>query len=307
MSELRCHAEDYLALRRSLGYKLTFHNRLLPQFLDYLDAAGATSITTKLAVSFAQLPQGVHPVHWAHRLDIVRGFARYLQAIDPTTEVPPRDVFGARYQRPTPYLWQESEVLDLMAAARQLRPELRSFTYETLFGLLWSTGCRIGELIGLGRDDVDLTDGIITVREGKFGRSRLLPLQQSVTDSLASYIASRDRLCPKPRSRSFFVSSVGTSLVHQSVQQTFDQLARLTGLRTENKRPRVHDMRHSYAVRVLVSCYRSGIDIETRMLALSTYLGHVNIADTYWYLSASPELVELVAGRLDDGLGGAEL
>lgn len=126
MSELGRHAEDYLRLRRSLGYKLSSHNRLLAQFLDYLEAAGATSITTELAISFAQLPQGVHPVHWAHRLNIVRGFASYMQAIDQATEVPPHDVFATRYQRPTPYLWQESEVLDLMAAARRLRPALRA-------------------------------------------------------------------------------------------------------------------------------------------------------------------------------------
>ena len=307
MSELRRHAEDYLRLRRSLGYKLTSHSRLLAQFLDYLGAAGATSITTELAISFAKLPQGALPVHWAHRLNIVRGFATYLQAIDPATEVPPHDVFAARYQRPTPYLWQESEVLDLMAAARRLRPALRALTYETLFGFLWSTGCRIGEAIALERDDVELTNGIVTVRQGKFGRSRLLPLQKSMTDALASYVASRDRLGPKPRSAAFFVSSVGTPLVYQVVWQTFDRLATATGLRTETKRPRVHDLRHSFAVRVLVSCYRSGIDVETRMVALSTYLGHVNPVDTYWYLSSSPELVELVAGRLDYGPGGAEL
>jgi site-specific recombinase XerD len=230
MSELRRHAEDYLRLRRSLGYKLTSHSRLLAQFLDYLGAAGATSITTELAISFAKLPQGALPVHWAHRLNIVRGFATYLQAIDPATEVPPHDVFAARYQRPTPYLWQESEVLDLMAAARRLRPALRALTYETLFGFLWSTGCRIGEAIALERDDVELTNGIVTVRQGKFGRSRLLPLQKSMTDALASYVASRDRLGPKPRSAAFFVSSVGTPLVYQVVWQTFDRLATATGL-----------------------------------------------------------------------------
>ena len=363
MSELRRHAEDYLGLRRSLGYRLTFHSRLLPQFLDYLGAAGATSITTELAISFAQLPQGVQPVHWAHRLDVVRGFARYMQAVDPVTEVPPRDVFGARYQRPAPYLWQEAEVLGVMAAARQLRPALRALTYEALFGLLWSTGCRIGEAIALESADVDLTDGVITVRDGKFGRSRLLPLQQGTTDALAHYAASRDRLCLKPRSAAFFVSSVGNTLAHQSVHQTFDRLATATGLRTETKRPRVHDLRHSLAVmsplgvstalaaqgeeraplgvpgecptptrenppkgerqptgttemrhyqsggiiacRALLDLYRAGIDVETRMLALSTYLGHVNIADTYWYLSASPELVGLVAERLDDMAAGA--
>ena len=307
MSELRRHAEDYLKLRRSLGFKLTLHGRLLPQFVDCLDAAGATRVTTELAISFAQLPQGVQPVQWAHRLSMVRGFARYLQAIDPATEVPPHDVFAARYQRPTPYLWQEIEVLDLMAAARLLRPALCALTYECFFGLLWATGVRIGETIGLQRGDVDLTRGVITVRQAKLGRSRLVPLQQSSTDALACYAGSRDRLCPRPGSQAFFVSSRGTALVPQVVLQVFHRLAVKTGLRTETKRPRVHDLRHSFAVRVLVSCYRSGIDVETRMVALSTYLGHVNPVDTYWYLSSSPELVELVAGRLDDGPGGVEL
>jgi integrase/recombinase XerD len=304
MSELRRHAEDYLRLRRALGFKLTLHGPLLAQFTDYLDAAGAPGITTELAVSFARLPPGVQPIVWAHRLSMVRGFARYLQAIDPATEVPPYDVFAPRYQRPTPYLWQETEVLDLMAAARQLRPALCALTYETFFGLLWCSGMRIGETIGLRRGDVDLSAGVITVRQAKSGRSRLVPLQESTTDALARYAASRDRLCPQPRSHAFFISSRGTTLIPQAAGQTFHRLAVKTGLHSETKRPRVHDLRHSFAVRVLVSWYRSGIDVEARMVALSTYLGHVNPVDTYWYLSASPELVELVAERLGDRPAG---
>jgi integrase/recombinase XerD len=306
MSELRCHAEDYLRLRRSLGFKLTLHGPLLARFVDYLDAAGATTITTELAISFAQLPPDVQPIQWAHRLSMVRGFARYLQAIYPATEIPPYDVFAVRYQRPTPCLWKETEVLDLMAATRQLRPPLCALTYETFFGLLWCTGMRIGETINLQRGDVDLTEGVITVREAKLDRSRLVPLQQSTTNALASYAASRDQLCPQPRSNAFFISSVGTTLIPQAVLQTFHRLALRTGLRTETKRPRVHDLRHSFAVRTLVSCYRSGIDVEARMVALSTYLGHVNPVSSYWYLSASPELIELVAGRLDDRPAGDE-
>jgi integrase/recombinase XerD len=306
MNELGCHAEDYLRLRRSLGFKLRLHGPLLAKFVDYLDAEGATTLTTDLAVSFAQLPQGVQPIVWAHRLSMVRGFARYMQALDPATEVPPHDVFAARYQRPTPYLWQESEVLDVMAAACQLRPPLCALTYETFFGLLWCTGMRIGETIGLQRDDVDLNAGVITVREAKLGRCRLVPLQPSTTNALTGYAASRDRLCPQPRSQTFFVSSRGTTLIPQAVGQTFHRLAVRTGLRTETKRPRVHDLRHSFAVRALVSWCRSGIDVETRMLVLSTYLGHVNPTDSYWYLSASPELIELVAERLDGGPAGVQ-
>jgi len=306
MSELRRHAEDYLRLRRSLGFKLSLHGPLLAQFVDYLDAAGATTLTTELAISFAQFPQGVQPIVWAHRLSMVRGFARYLRAIDPATEVPPHDVFAARYQRPTPYLWQESEVQDLMAAAQKLRPQLCALTYETLFGLLWCTGMRIGETINLQRDDVDLGAGVITVRDGKLGRSRLVPLQQSATNALASYAADRDLLCSETRSRAFFVSSRGTTVIPQAVGQTFHRLAVKTGLHTETKRPRVHDLRHSFAVRAFISWCRSGIDVETQMAALSTYLGHVNPSDTYWYLSASPELIELVAERLGHQPAGDE-
>ena len=237
---------------------------------------------------------------------MVRGFARYLQAIDPATEVPPHHVFAPRYQRPTPYLWQETEVLDLMAAARQLRPALCALTYETFFGLLWCSGMRIGEAIDLQRDDVDLGAGVITVRQAKLGRMRLVPLLQSSADALASYAVRRDRLCPQPQSRAFFISGRGTALIPQVVGQVFHRLAVKTGLRTEMNRPRVHDFRHSFAVRVLVSCYRSGVDVEARMVALSTYLGHVNPVDTYWYLSASPELVELVAERLGERPTGVE-
>ena len=234
MSEFRRHAEDYLRLRRSLGFKLTLHGPLLAQFVDYLDAAQATSVTTELAVRFAQLPQRVQPIVWAQRLSMVRGFARYLQAVDPGTEVPPFHVFAPRYQRPTPYLWQETEMLDLMAQARKLRPALCALTYEALFGLLWSSGMRIGETINLQKGDVDLTDGVITVRQAKLGRTRLVPLQRNSVDALASYAASRNRLCPRPRSQAFFLSSRGTTLIPQAVGQTFHRLAVKTGLHTDD-------------------------------------------------------------------------
>ena len=300
MSELQRHVDDYLRLRRSLGFKLRLHEPLLTHFVEYLDAAGATTLTTELAISFAQLPPDVQPIVWAHRLSAVRGFSRYLQAMDPATEVPPDHVFATHYQRPTPYLWREREVLDLMTAARRLRPPLCAFTYETLFGLLWCTGMRIGETINLRREDVDLAEGVITVRETKLDRSRLVPLRQSTTDALSSYATARDRLCPEPSSRSFFISSRGTILIAQAVGQTFHRLAVKTGLHTETKRPRVHDLRHSFATRALISWCRSGIDVETQIVVLSTYLGHVNPSDSYWYLSASPELVELITERLGD-------
>jgi len=306
MSELHRHVGDYLTLRRSLGFKLRLHGDVLTQFADYLEAAGAATLTTEHAVSFAQLPKGVQPIQWAHRLTMVRGFARYLSSIDPATEVPPHDVFGARYQRPTPYLWEEAEVLSLMEAAGQLQPTLRAITYETLFGLLWSTGMRIGEAIDLKRSDVDLSAGVLTINEAKGGRSRIIPLDQSATDALSTYASRRERLCPQPKSQAFFVSSVGTTLLPQLVGSTFDQMATAIGLRTETKRPRIHDLRHAFAVRVLASWYRTDVDAAGRMVLLSTYLGHVNPVDTYWYLSVSPEVIELVAARLESRPRGGE-
>lgn len=165
---------------------------------------------------------------------------------------------------------------------------------------------RIGEAIGLERADVDLAAGVLTIREAKGGRSRLVPLEQSTTDALASYASARARLCPEPKSQAFFVSAVGTTLLPQVVGSTFDQIATAIGLRTGTKRPRVHDLRHAFAVRLLVSWYRSGVDVAAGMGLLATYLGHVNPVDTYWYLSASPELIELMAARLEGRSGGGE-
>lgn len=304
MTDLARHVQDYLRLRRALGFKLRRHGEVLPQLVAYLDAAGAATLTIELAVSWARLPQAVHPSTWADRLGAARGFARYLQTIEPATEVPPRDVFGARRYRPTPYLWSDADVRRLMEAALQIQPPLRAATHEALFGLLSVSGMRVGEVIGLERDDVDLTGGVLTIREAKFGRSRLVPLHASASAALSSYAATRDRLCPKPRSRTFFISSVGTALLIHGVEHTFNQLTTSLGLRTATVRPRLHDLRHSFAVNTLIGWHRSGADVGAHIAVLSMYLGHVNPAGTYWYLSAAPELMELAAAHLDGQFGG---
>src|SRR5512132_4255144 len=172
MSGLQEHVDQYLRLRRALGFKLKRDGQLLPQLVAYLEAAGAATVTSDLAISWAQLPRGVQPIKWAQRLSAARAFAVYMKTIDPSTEVPPRDAFGARQRRPTPYLWSQEEICRLLQAAATLRPPLRAATHEALFGLLAVSGMRIGEAIALEREDVDLAAGVITIREGKFGRSR---------------------------------------------------------------------------------------------------------------------------------------
>jgi integrase/recombinase XerD len=301
MSELHRHLEDYLRLRRALGFKLEFPGCVLPSLISYLEEAGAATVTAELAISWAGLPRGVLPITWAHRLGAARGFARYLKTIDPATEIPPAGIWPSISPRPQPYIWAEADIRRLLAAARELHPPLRAATYEALLGLLAATGMRLGEATGLDRADADLDGGVLTIRDGKFGRSRLVPLHPTVTSALASYAARRDQLCPSPATTRFFVSTAGTALRTSGVDSAFAQLTTALGLRTADRRPRVHDLRHSFASRQLLDWHRAGADVQARMPLLSAYLGHVSPAGTYWYLTAVPELMELAAARLAKG------
>lgn len=304
MSELSRHVADYLALRRRLGFKLVLEGQVLPQLVAYVEAAGSATLTAELAIAWAQLPVGVQPVTWTHRLGAARGFATYLKTIDPATEIPARDVFAGQGRRPTPYLWSNHDIGRLLAAAHDLQPALRGATLETLFGVLAVTGMRIGETLALDRNDVDLDDGVIIVVEGKFNRQRLIPLHPTAVDALRSYATFRDQVSQKPTSTAFFISwRGGTRVGYPAVHGVFRQLTTTIGLRTETVKPRIHDLRHSFAVRTLTEWHRAGIDVAGRMAVLSDYLGHVNPAGTYWYLSASPELMELAAQRLDGRIG----
>lgn len=302
MSDLASHLADYLKLRRAAGFKLVFDGTVLPQFVAYVQAAGSPALTVDLAVEWAGLPQDVLPISLAHRLGAIRGFARYLKAIDPATEIPPLGIWPSRAPRPAPYLWSAEEIDRLLHAARGIGPPLRAATYETLFALLAVTGMRIGEAMGLGRNDIDFAAGVITIREAKFDRERLVPVHSSTADALTAYACRRDERFP--RSASFFVSTVGTALRYSSVRATFIELATSIGLRTATQRPRIHDLRHSFTVRTLIQWHRSGTVIAAGMPVLSTYLGHVNPSGTYWYLSAAPELMELAAARLEGRFGG---
>ena len=300
MSALSEQVADYLRLRRALGFKLERAGRMLPQFVAWLDAAGARTITVELALAWARQPGGAHPIVWAHRLSAVRGFARFLATIDPGTQIPPTGLFAARYRRPTPYVYSSAEVTALLQGTRALRGPLRAATHEALFGLLAVSGMRVGEAIGLTRSDVDLHEAVITIRNTKLDRARLIPLHPSTTDALRAYATGRDRWCPAPKAGTFFVSGVGTALTYSGVYKTFVQVSTATGLRTAARRPRIHDFRHSLAVNTLIGWQRDGADVAGRLPLLSTYLGHVNPAGTYWYLSAVPELMQLAAARLEN-------
>ena len=305
MSTLRTAAEEYLAVRRSLGYKLELQGRLLLDFTGYLERTGAATVTVAAAVAWATQPAGAAPVWWKQRLSVVRCFARHLATLDPACEVPPTDLLPARYRRRTPYLYSPAEVAALVHAAGTLAVPLHAATYQALISLLAATGLRVGEAMALGRCDVDLDTGLLTVVRGKYGKSRRVPLHSTTTEMLRRYADRRDRLCPAPAAGSFFVSTAGTRLLASSVDGVFPQLLSLAGVPTPpgGRRPRVHDLRHSFAVATLLDWYRDGGDVHARLPLLSTYLGHTSPAHTYWYLHAAPELMALAARRLETSQG----
>jgi len=300
MTGLEQAAADYLALRRALGYKLRDYPWLLSGLVSYLEDAGAATVTAELALAWALAPSsgGSRPGYLSKRLSVARGFARHLQAFDPAAEVPPAGLAGPGPRRPAPYLYSGEDISALMAAASRLKPALRAATYQTLVGLLAVTGMRVGEAISLDRGDVHLDDGVLTVWYSKFGKSRELPLHPTTVDALRDYAAVRDKQCPKSEAASFLLSAAGTRLVYNTVQQVFAGLLRAAGVTgPAGQDPRLHSTRHTFACQTLLGWYRAGEDVQARMPLLSTYLGHANPANTYWYLSAVPELLSLAAQR----------
>jgi integrase/recombinase XerD len=302
---LRDRLTDYLALRRALGYRLARPEKLLGQFLDHLERAGATTITVAAALDWARQPTNGSSNWWAYRLSTVRGFATYLHGLDPAHQVPAPDLLPQRPMRGNPYLYSGTEIAALIAATGALRTPLRQATFATLIGLLAVTGIRVGEAIALNRGDLDLRAGLLLVRHGKFDKARELSLHPTTVDALRRYRRLRDRNTPATEP-ALLVSTAGTRLLYCNVHHTFHRLVRMAGLvpRSTSCRPRIHDLRHSFAVRAMLDAYAAGQDGQLRLTLLSTWLGHVHPGSTYWYLSASPELMAVAGQRLEAHLAG---
>ncbi len=303
MKPLTKAIHDYLALRRNLGFKLRDAGIALEKFATFMEQQNAEYVTTQLALEWAQQPSNALPAFWAQRLSYVRCFARHHVASDPNTEVPPPGLLPFRPARAHPYLYSRDEIECLLERALQLSPstELRGWTYHVLLGLLSVTGLRVGEALRLKLTDVDLDNGVLTVRGTKFGKSRLVPIHASTRDVLTRYRSRRTSHLGDCDAPHFFVTRTGHQLDGGDVRRTFYRLSRQIGLRgaQASHGPRLHDFRHRFAVETLLGWYRSGQDVERRLPVLSTYLGHVHISDTYWYLSAHPELMTLAMTRME--------
>jgi integrase/recombinase XerD len=304
MTTLRAAVHEYLTLRRGVGFKLHDAGTGLLQFVTFMEEHRAAYITQPLALTWAQQPSTVQPTEWARRLSFVRGFARHRSATDPRTQIPPEGMLPYRPKRAHPYLYSDDQIRDLLRAALTLpdRDGLRPWTYHGLFGLLSVAGLRLGEARHLELQDVDLRAAVLTIRGAKFGKSRLVPVHASTRHVLADYLARRARRwARRPVSSYVFVSNRGNRLDNGTIHRTFYTLSRQIGLRgpSESHGPRLHDLRHRFAVTTLLRWYRAGEDAERRLPILSAYLGHVHVSDTFWYLSAWPELMHEAMRRLE--------
>jgi integrase/recombinase XerD len=305
MTALQQAVEDYLRTRRALGFKLKNEGEHLHSFTSYMQAIGADTVTTAHAVRWATLPASAKPVYWAKRLGAVRGFARYLKSLDPATEIPSSELLPYRgWMRPTPHLYSQADIVALMTAAGCLKTRLGAATMQTLIGLLAVTGMRVGEAVRLDRDDIDLQHGRLVVRNSKFGKSRQLPLHPTTIGALRDYLILRDRLKPNPTTAALLIGTRGDRLSRGCAEWTFRLLRERVGLtaRPGCRPPRLHDIRHSFAVQTMLDSYQTGGDPSACAAALFTYLGHADPGASYWYLSAAPELLALAATRLEHHL-----
>jgi len=301
MTTIRAAAEDYLAIRRSLGFKLGTQGQVLMDFVAYLEHKGTETVTTEVTVEWATRPSGASALWHAMRLGVARRFAAHLQLLDPRCQVPPPDLLPERHRRLPPRLFSADDIAALMAEARRLRPAFRAATAETVIGLLAVTGLRAGELVRLNRDDIDFTAGALAVSATKFNKSRVLALHDTAVQALRAYAILRDQRWPGTCSSAFFMSIRGNRLSQSALNATFTVLARTAGLEpgptSRERRPTPHGLRHSFAVTTLIDWYRADDDVQARLPALSAFMGHAQPKDTYWYLSAVPELLALASDR----------
>lgn len=303
MITLRELLDDYLTTRRALGFKFHTEGTGLRTFVSFMEQSGTDHITVQLALAWARQPTSVQETQRARRLSFVRGFARHCSGFDSRTQIPTSDLITSRHIRPQPYFFSAGDIERLLEAALNLpsRDGLRRWTFHCLYGLLSVSGLRSGEARSLTLDDVDLDEGVLTIRSTKFGKSRLVPLHASTVQVLADYLERRQVFLGKRSIRQVFVNDHGGPLNYDQALDTFQRLLRTIGVnaRADGRRPHLHDLRHRFAIETLVRWYREAQDVEQRIPTLSAFLGHTEVRDTYWYLSARPELLKLAVERLE--------
>lgn len=300
MTDLEARIDEYLAMRRAVGFKLARHERLLGDFARFSRQRGDNRVTIDAALAWASLPSNVSLAWIAERLSVVRGFARWLVTLDPDNEVPPAGLVPAGPRRKTPFIYSEADITALLSAARREPHPFRAATLESFIGLLAVTGMRASEAMALDTTDIDWQHGLLTVRSTKFNKTRLVPIHPTTRDVLQAYSQVRDQHRGHPATTALFIWSSGNRLGHSVIQPAFRRLLAEANIVAKGSlRPRLHGLRHSFAVRTLLGWYSDSVDVAPRLPVLSTYLGHADPAATYWYLTGTPELLGLAAARLE--------
>jgi integrase len=297
-------AGDYLASRRALGYSLEVQGKELLLFARYCDQIGHQGpITADIAIQWARLPQKADPIYWASRLDVVRRFARYRALFESETQIPPPGVLGPTKRRPTPYIYSAEQIDQLLTAAAKLTPTdgLRPHTYAALFGLLACTGLRVSEALSLTPESIDFKNGVISIERTKFHKTRIVPIHPSTVKALQCYDAQRRSHCPLASNTTFFINDKAAPITYRMTLWVFMKIRKTLGWASDafHRLPTIHCLRHTFAVRRLLQWYEDGVDVNHKILSLSTYLGHVEVADTYWYLTAVPQLLSVISNRFE--------
>jgi integrase/recombinase XerD len=307
MKSLEQAVKEYINYRCSLGFTLTHDKSILNHFVEYMKEKKATYITTKHATAFAKLNPQASRVNWAVRLATIRRFAEYWVYMDARTEIPTQHLGSCTYPRRAPYIYSDGEIRRILEYCERFSStyEIERYSFFTWYGLLAVTGMRIGEVARLDRNDLNLAEGIITIHNSKFKRSRHIPLHRSTVDALKSYLNYRDLCIPKPKTPRLFIDHLGGPLSAWKVRKVFRQLLSKVGIqRASNDQPKIMSLRHTFAVNTLIRWYKHRVNIDQHIPLLSTYLGHVHLRYTYWYITATPELLQLIASRLEDNKRG---
>jgi integrase/recombinase XerD len=293
--------DGYLSYRHNLGFSLMPESLYLPQFARFAEQQHAARLTVQLAIDWACTSKRQTPITRAHRILRLRGFAKYCQKFDSDAEIPPLGLFGRTRRRLVPHIYTEQELADLLGATSKLRPPggLRPLTYGTVYALLASCGLRIGEATRLTRADVDLDCGVLSIRGTKRHKNRFVPLHSSTVGALEAYAQQRDRTVLSPQNDHFFLLDNGQPPTRPRICCTLHRLADELGWKPRGDYPqhRVQDFRHTFIVRNILRAYEAGLDVDRVVLALSTYVGHEHVADTYWYVTGIPELMAMAGER----------
>lgn len=294
------YSGEYLQLRRAMGHRLARHEQILSGFFAALAATGQDSITVDSAIRWACAPDGATPCWWAERLSAVRGLAEYIHSRDPDrAELIPPGAIAARTVRRVPYIYTDEQIRALISAASALHPTVRALTISTIIGLMAATGLRISECLAMNVADLDVGNNVLAVT-GKRGRPRLVPIHPSTTAALVRYRRATTALIDGPDAQAFFLTFIGTRVHASSAEVAFRSLTDKLGYAAHpgTRRPRLHDMRHTFSTNALVRAHREGADVDATVSVLATYLGHVSPVSTYWYLTATPQLLELVQAKV---------